>query len=719
MKLSKPQARLWIHLLIASFSIILALFLSYSELFQTIEFKLLDLRFSLRGSEALKDSPVIIIGIDDQSDESTPQRWPWPRSYFAHVIENLEEAGAKVIGIDVLFDEADPNGVAEDEQLAQVLARYDNIALTGKLERTTDLSSSTMITLVKPYHKFITGQTTWGLVSVEADPDGFYRRYLVGQSYNDSLLPSFSAEIIRKTFADKTVRLQQDDDYFYLGGYSVPKFDEFSTLINFAGPARTFPYYSFDNVLDDEDFDLQDEYDVDAFDSPGDSTLGIPPGLKYSGVFKDKIVLIGSTMQELHDNFPTPFLEYRSADGSSAKAEMPGVEIHANAINTVLTNNYLKTLSFSLNMLLIVSCALLIFIFNRFFKTLWSALAAGGILISYIIIAFLLFSRANLILNITAPALAILFSYGGQTLYQFLLTQKEKTMLRGAFAFYVPEKVIHELINNPEKLTLGGEERVVTVMFSDVAGFTSMSEMLKPAELVALLNEYLTAMTDIILKHNGIIDKFEGDAIMAEFGVPVSFPHHARSACQAALDMQKELRRMRVRWHKQGKPMLHARVGINTGEMIVGNMGSRDVFDYTVMGDHVNLGSRLEGANKIYGTNIMISEFTYNHVKDDFHTRTLDQIRVKGKQKPVNVFEVIADRNVSLSSKFSDFLDAYAQGLQFYWDWNWEKAIDCFDYCTKLLPDDLPAKIYLERCQDFRIHPPPKDWDGVITMKEK
>jgi len=190
-------------------------------------------------------------------------------------------------------------------------------------------------------------------------------------------------------------------------------------------------------------------------------------------------------------------------------------------------------------------------------------------------------------------------------------------------------------------------------------------------------------------------------------------------ACKAALQMQKKLYFMREKWQKEGKPQLRARIGINTGEVIVGNMGSRNVFDYTVMGDHVNLGSRLEGANKFYGTSIMVSEFTYDHVKSDFYTRELDLIRVKGKEKPIKVFELIASKEASLDQKFMEMLDIYAKGLTHYKAQEWDEAIDCFENCLKLRPEDTPSSEYRSRCIEYKFNSPGPDWDGVTVMKEK
>jgi adenylate cyclase len=363
--------------------------------------------------------------------------------------------------------------------------------------------------------------------------------------------------------------------------------------------------------------------------------------------------------------------------------------------------------------------ATIAFFISKYLPTSWSAFSIVVLGIAYIVLVFYIFINLNLIIPIVSPILIIFFSFIGHTLYDYLLAQREKKMLRGAFSFYVPEKVVQEIMNNPDKLKLGGEERNITVLFSDVSGFTSISEKLTPHELVILLNEYLTAMTDIVLKHNGIIDKYEGDAIMAEFGVPVEFADHPHAACNTALEMQAGLKKLRRKWASENRPLLRARVGINTGNVIVGNMGSQNVFDYTVMGDHVNLGSRLESANKFYGTHIMISEFTYEYVKSDFHTRPLDLIRVKGKEKPIEVYELVAERNVTLSNQYFEMLDVYNKGIIAYRNQEWREAIDFFEYCLKLYPEDQPSKLYRRRCIDFRLNSPGKNWDGVFVLTEK
>jgi adenylate cyclase len=713
----KHKTNPFTSLIIGLGAIILALIIGQIPTLLTLELDLLDYRFKLRGPLEITDSPVVIVTIDDQSDESTPEMYPWPRDYYAHVIENLNEAGAAVIGIDVIFEKKDIHGKESDDRLAEVLKKYDNIVLAGKIAKSEHID---MTTLVPPYEKFISQGTLWGLVSFVLDDDGFYRRYFIGQTFNDSLYSPFGIEVLKiYKGMDRNLSIRDSSDFFTMGSIRIPKYSGNSMLINFVGPRESFPYYSFDSIIDDEEFDLVAQFDMDSFSDPGNEELGIPPGILYSGVLKDKIVLIGATMHELHDEFPTPFLEKKDPSGSSVKALTPGVEIHANAIQTILSENYLFPLSYLLQLLLFLVLAVTVYFINRFLPTLWTGFIIILLSILYFMFAFFLFVKMNTIIEISTPILLIFFSFIGHTLYHYIISQKEKRMIRGAFSHYVPEKVVNEIIANPEKLKLGGEERIITVLFSDIVGFTTISEKLTPPDLVKLLNEYLSEMTDIVLLNNGIIDKYEGDAIMAEFGVPVQYDNHAFMACKAALEMQNRLQELRVKWKSEEKPPLTARIGINTGEMIVGNMGSRNVFDYTVMGDHVNIGSRLEGLNKYYGTYIIISEYTYNRVKDAFYTRELDLIRVKGKVKPLKVFELIEIKEKKLANNLVQMLEHYQKGLELYRSQQWNDAIDRFDHCLKLNPGDKSSEEFRKRCIEYKFNSPGPDWDGVVVMTEK
>jgi adenylate cyclase len=722
----KHKARPSISLLILVGAILLAIIIGYLPPLMNLELSLLDYRFKIRGTQDISGSPIVILAIDDQSDESMPARWPWPRSYFAHVIENLNQAGVKAIGVDVIFDQADQNGWQSDSILADVLSKYKNVVLSGKIDVPGGRTS--MATLVPPYELFRKTGVRWGLVSFDLDQDGFYRRYLVGKSHEtqladtliDSLYASFAVELLR-IYKDipANVALKESEEFFQLDTFRIPKINSYSTLINYAGPARTFPQYSFDAVIDDENFDLLEEYDMDTFSDPGDMDAGIPPGLLHSGMLKDKIVMIGATMKELHDDFPTPYLKVKDAQGRSFEVLTNGVEIHANALNMILSQRYLQQIPFWWQIAVLVLLAVIIYFITRFLPTFWGLLLTVIVALLYFVLAFITFSSWSTIIEISTPLLVVAFVYLSQTVYQYILSQKEKRWIQEAFSHYVPEKVVREIVKNPDKLKLGGEEQVVTVLFSDIAGFTPISEKLTPVELVHLLNEYLTEMTDIILANEGIIDKYEGDAIMAEFGIPVNYDNHPHMACQAALQMQQRLKFLRQKWQDAGKPVIRARVGINTGNVIVGNMGSRDVLDYTVMGDNVNLGARLESANKFYGTSIMISDFTYEHVKNDFHTRELDLIRVVGKEKPIKVHELIAFKDEKLDDNFLQMLEKYGEGLQFYKTQQWDKAIGAFEACLQLVPEDMPSAEYRTRCIEYKFNSPGPDWDGVTDLKGK
>lgn len=693
-----------IHILIISVGVFLFSFLVSSiGALKSLELKTIDWRFSFRGPLSVEDSPIVIVTIDDQSFDVLPERWPWPRSYYARVIENLDRAGVRVVGLDVILDKPDNYNPENDSALAVAIQATGKVVLTGKLEQ--DRRLRTLFQEVKPIPLFLeAADNSWGLGSIQIDEDGFYRRYIVAQEHQGEYLYSLALEVIRKYagYGPETP-LEETDDGFRFGDYQIPSYDHPTILINFAGPEGTFPSYSFETVIDDSSFSLGEEFDLDSFEQ-----------LLADGVFEDKIVLIGSTVAELHDNFPTPFLGYKGQP-----KEMPGVEIHANAINTILNDIHISHPNFILFLLFVLLLVLLIQYLSLRLSTVMSAILTALLILAYIGVQFYIFGRFSLVMDMVFPTIAIFLSYVSNNIYQYILTQKEKQMIMGAFERYVPEKVVKELLAHPEKLTLGGEERYMSVLFSDIADFTSISENMSPRELVQLINEYLSAMTDIILDHDGIIDKYEGDALMAEFGAPVYYDDHALKACLAALRMQERLAELSKKFERENKPILKSRIGINTGNMIVGNMGSSKVFDYTVLGDEVNLASRLEGANKLFGTYIMISESTYNAVKDKLITRPLDMIRVKGKQKPVKVFELLGRKDQPGDGYFKDTLTTYINGIRYYLDRRWDQAAQCFKYCLQHYPEDGPSKLYLRRVYEYSKNPPPDDWDGVFTMQSK
>ncbi len=688
----------------------LTLVIQLIPVIRTVELKTIDWRFEWRGPLSVEESPLVLVTIDDQSFESLPDRWPWPRAYYAQVIQNLTRAGAKVIGVDVILDVPDYLNPQSDVRLAEVIRNSDRVVLAGKVEDTGRFRSYP--TLVKPIPLLLEADSSWGITAIQSDPDGIHRQYFVAQNFQDQLLPSLGLGILQKYFdIPDSQQIHFEKRRISYSHLTIPLSYEGLMRINFSGPVGSFPKYSFDTVIDDSTFDLKEGYDLDYFDT----------SLLVDEVFKDKIVLIGATVSELKDNFPTPFFEFQDREGNYRKAEMPGVEIHANAIWTILTGLYFKESPALLSILILLLLIIVVYFLVLRTSTGLAIMMTLGLLILYNLLQFYLFSRFRLVMPLVMPTLGIAFSFVAATLHDYIVTQKEKKMIIGAFERFVPPKVVKELLAHPEKLTLGGEERFLTVLFMDLADFTSVSERLKPSELVSLINFYLTEMTEIVFKYDGIIDKYEGDAIMAEFGAPVFFEDHAVKACLAAIEMQEKLKHLNLSRYKDVISKLSCRVGINSGHMVVGNMGSKNVFDYTVMGDSVNLASRLEGANKMYGTHIMISEDTYKLAKDQIISRPLDLIRVKGRQKPVRVLEVIGrrDQAKAIPEELKSMLPVFVNGIRYYHLRDWVNAEDCFKFCLKMVPADGPSTEYLKRVQEYATTPPADDWDGVYTMHSK
>jgi len=303
-----------------------------------------------------------------------------------------------------------------------------------------------------------------------------------------------------------------------------------------------------------------------------------------------------------------------------------------------------------------------------------------------------------------------------------LLTIEDLTyvhFLQDAFKHYVPPSVSEMISKDPKNLKLGGEEKELTVLFSDLIGFSAISEKYSPGEMVTILSDYFDEMTDQVFLCEGTLSEYVGDELLAIFGAPVDQPDNASRACRSALAMDKRLKEMRKEWAEQGRPALKARIGLNTGRMLVGNLGSRHRFSYGVVGDNVNLGSRLEGLCGIYGVNILVSETTANQASKSFILREIDQVRVKGRVQPVKIFELISEKNDSLPPGRQDSLSFYEKGRIAYQDKNWNTAIEKFLKALDAWPDDNPAKIMIERCEEYQKYPPSADWDGVFKHQVK
>lgn len=424
--------------------------------------------------------------------------------------------------------------------------------------------------------------------------------------------------------------------------------------------------------------------------------------------FKDKIIFIAGTAPGLYDIRPNPF---NQKDG--------GVHIHATILNNLLNDDYyINKNKIYIVIPIIIILSVITSIIGVRFKIAIGISMTLSIFLLYSIFVLILFLYFNEIFNYSAPSIAVISSFIIGTVLSYIQEAKEKKFVKNAFGQYLSTEVIKQLIKNPEKLSLGGERKYMTAFFSDVQGFSSVSESISPEALVQLLNDYLSQMCNIISKYDGTVDKFEGDAIIAFWGAPLDQKDHAIRACESAVDMQIKMIEMRRRWAEEGKHQLKMRIGLNSGTMVVGNMGSNERMDYTMMGDAVNLASRLEGANKFYGTYSMISEFAYELVKDLFVVRELDDIRVIGKNEAVKIYELIG-RNNEVSDIILKAINIFNEALILYREKEFRQAIGVFNKVCEKIPDDPPSVTYIRRCKQYILNTPPNNWDGVFNLTSK
>ena len=674
----------------------LAVVIGEARVGRALERRLYDGWFTARGSLPRPEN-VVVVAIDVDSEESLG-RYPWSRDWHTHLIRNLARAGARVIAFDATFADPFP---AQDTVLRQIIDST-RIAVLGAKTAVIFQRNARGFSLEEPVG--VLRGAPIGIVDILGDPsDGVIREYPVLHTYPQGAIPQLGVLAVLRYLGLPSEALDATESGWRLGDEEVPRGVGTGMLVNFIGTPGSVPTYSYASVVDDAETDLG-EWDMDLFED-----------LEQEGRFKDKIVLVGTTIPEHQDLHATPF---RDAEAGGAILT-PGVEIHAHAVATILSGSFIRPLPRPLQYLWIFFLGGLVVALAPNVRGMWGAGVAAALVATALAAAWLLFSREGIWLWSATPVLSLGLSYAGSTATLYLAEEQEKTRIRGIFQQYVASSVVDELIKRPELLALGGEEREVSVLFIDVKDFSTISERLTPTELVELLNEFLTAMTDIVLEHGGIVDKYQGDNIMAEFGVPMPLADHAVQACRSALAMLKELERLRGKWGAEGKPQLHARIGINTGRVLVGNLGSKRIMDYTVMGDHVNLASRLEGANKPFGTKIMVSEFTFDAVKEEMVGRELDRILVKGKEHPVRVYEIICQRDDGVPPETADLIDGFERALGLYKTAWYDEALHAFEQVAERHPADGPTELYLERCRKYLEKSPPEDWDGVYTMKIK
>ncbi len=723
--------------------------LYFSNVFRIPELKSIDLRYKIRGEEDISHSDVIIIAIDEPTFQGCVEDYPYPRSYYAELVENLNEAGVSRIVFDIEFTQHSKTAPHNDTLLAQKIGANNNVVLSGTLVK--DMARNYTYPL-KPMELIRKETQAWGIVNDVQDIDGFVRRYnifypsqkknyftigTVAFALEGGLEPGFTWEregkycLIQDSVHQKSLPIRT---------YRTGLWQEQTFYINYYGPARTFPYFSMSQVLDDSEFDLRQKSDTDYMEiweansslplflrinflskqRQAEAQKALEKGqrekvrqiIQQENPFRDKIAMVGVTLPELHDNRYTPFYSYQGKHRL-----MPGVETHAHALQTMLDQNYLKKTPFWVNGLMILLFSYLIAFGVKIIRPLLAGIASFVIIILIFFASVILFNNFNLLLPIMPGFAIVIVSYFGSIAYQYFTEEKEKRKIRNMFKTYTSPKVLKYLEANPETFSLKGEKRKATVYFSDIANFTSVSEQLSAEQLTTLLNDYLSPMTDILMRYGGYVDKYEGDAIMCDFNVPFFDPDHTWKACYAALDQQEFLQKRNAHYEAQYSAHIKVRYGINTGTVSAGNMGSKHRFQYTVMGDTVNQASRFEGANKFYKTSIMIGEETYQNSKDKIEARLLDKIVVVGKSKPVLAYELLAKKG-ELSSDKQLLVEEYNQGLQAYFQREWDTAVQHFQKALEIM-DDPPSRILLERCQEYAQQPPEKDWNGEFNLSIK
>jgi len=673
------------------------------------------------ASEAVKDrADVVIVEISDQDLVALPETFPFPRNYYAQVVRNLTLAGAQAIVFDITF-ESDRDG---DAVFADILHRVNNVVLGAKVQTGASSEYADVRSIEKDYNNvFYRDNKTIGIgiTNIIKDRDDVCRTYTPMMLAEGQLTPTLAFAALNKAYKlNPLTTVQLGDGAFLYRDKVIPAYNASDFLLNYYGPNKTFRYIPFSQIIDDATFKTKDELeyemDINMFDE------------SVARLVRGKIVLIGSVMPEERDYHNTPmFVE----EGGKRVYTMNGVEIHATAIQNVLDGNFIASVSPFTDALIVVLFSVVGFVGLMGLKQLkvrYAWLLEIGVFLAMIVtigalfeLGVLMFSANHLLVSIVNPSLAVVLAYLSTAVYQYLTERQQKALIKGVFSHYLNPNVVNMLVNDPTKAKLGGDRRELTIFFSDIAGFTTISEHFQnsPEGLVELLNEYLDEMTAIVLKYDGTLDKYEGDAIMAFWGAPIPQKDHALRAILASLEMQKRLAELRPKWKKEGRPELAARIGLNTGVCIAGNMGGKDRFDYTVIGDSVNLASRLEGANKQYGSDIMISDFTYKHVKDRVRVRELDLLQVKGKNEPVRVYEVMGKADMKLNEKQVQSLEIYHEGLRLYRARQWDEAIAYFQQAQELDPGCGAATIYIERANLYKIAPPSGEWNGVFVMTTK
>ena len=551
-----------------------------------------------------------------------------------------------------------------------------------------------------------------GDTTSDESQDGILRQVALLRHFHGRYVPQLSFAYALDALSIDKEKIVREGEFLILPSregkrYRVPINQQGEMLVHWVGTWKTQPWTNMISLVDLLRYQEWKRYS-ESLQSSSDAHAreeALSVLRSYENLFQTllgKVVIIGYTASSTTDVGAIPF-----------DTLAPRVMLQAHLLNTLFTESFLLFPDWRLDGIFIGILLVVLVLVSQWAKSALQEVGIlglnWGVLVAWMVGNMLLFGRHTHAFFLLTVGLLISVFY---IVYKFILFDKQKQFIKQAFSYYLSPVVIRQLLSDPSQLQLGGEQREITAFFSDVEGFTSISEQLSPSEVVSLLNEYLTVATDVLLKYGGTVDKFEGDAIVAFFGAPVTQSDHSYRCCMAALEMQLKLKVLSLSWVEQGYPLLKTRIGMNSGLAVVGNMGSRQRMNYTMMGDTVNLASRLEGANKFYGTYTMISESTYEQVKDAFVCRKLDLIRVKGKTHPIAVYELV-ERVGKLTDEKQAILVEFDKARELYEKRQWEEASERFRHLWENYGDP-PSQTYLNRCEEFTKNSPLRI--GMVSM---
>ncbi|MGE0517502.1 MAG: CHASE2 domain-containing protein [Candidatus Binatia bacterium] len=696
-----------------------------------LDLRALDQRIQQRG-RGVAAPEVVIVAVDDASLGEIG-RWPWSRARIADLIERVDAGDPAVIGIDLV--QAEPTAACDVGAIAAAVDPSCQAALTralggvqGEDARLVEAVRASGRTVLGYFFDFSPGgddspsngesayatvqrapgadsapiqrarRVTQNLPPLAAaaaglgyfnffpDRDGLFRRVPMAIAFGDRVTMPLSLAVLRHAWPQRPAAIRLGPygvESLRLGAELLPVDRWGQLLINYRGPRRTFRHVSAADVL---------------------------AGRVSPDVFRNALVLLGVTAVGVGDVRNTPF-----------DPVYPGVEIHATVLDNILRRDFLYRPAIAGSIALydvavILLVAVLVGAALHRTRGMAGALVAAGLLAAYVVGSQLVFAGHGAVLSFAYPALCIALSYVGVGVHQYAVTEREKRQTRRMLDLYLSPELSRYLSERPETLQLGGEKSERTVLFSDVKGFTGISERLSAEDLVEVLNLYLGEMTEAVFAHGGMLDKYIGDGLMAVWGAPVAQPDHAARACRAALEMLERLQALNRKIAARGWPTLGIRIGINSGPMVFGNMGSPGHLSLTVMGDNVNLAARLEGINKLYGSAIIASDRTVQLAGDSVVARELDLVRVRGRDMAVHIYEILG--SAAAGDGWRELNAHFAAGLAAYRARDWTTALAAFEAAARARHGDGPTELYLWRCRDYLRDPPPPDWEAVTKFSD-